>query len=149
LREAQRLVAQADPYAELACIIDLGETVDIHPLRKKEVAERVALCMDRLVYHQKVELFPQIVNSSVQGTEITLTFDQPLRSVSANELEVAGADGRFVNAEATVDGKVVTIKSPVSSPKKLRYAWKDDPQRANLYGTNGLPVAPFEMKIGD
>ena len=47
----------------------------------------------------------------------------------------------------TVDGKVVTIKSPVPSPKKLRYAWKDDPQRANLYGTNGLPVAPFEMTI--
>lgn len=147
LREAQRLVAQADPYAELACIIDLGETVDIHPLRKKEVAERVALCMDRLAYHQKVELFPKMVNTSVQGTDITLTFDQPLRSVSANELEVAGADGRFVNAEATVDGKVVTIKSPVSSPKKLRYAWKDDPQRANLYGTNGLPVAPFELPI--
>jgi sialate O-acetylesterase len=103
--------------------------------------------MDRLAYHQKVELFPQIVNSSVQGSEITLTFDQPLRSVSANELEVAGADGRFVNAEASVDGKVVTIKSPVSSPKKLRYAWKDDPQRANLYGTNELPVAPFEITI--
>ena len=141
--------SQADPYAELACIIDLGETVDIHPLRKKEVAERVGLCMDRLAYHQKVELSPQIVNSSVQGTDITLTFDQPLRPVSANELEVAGVDGRFVNAEATVDGKVVTIKSPVSSPTKLRYAWKDDPQRANIYGTNGLPVTPFEMKIGD
>ena len=83
----------------------------------------------------------------MQGTEITLTFDQTLRSVSANELEVAGADGRFVNAEATVDGKVVMIKSPVPSPKKLRYAWKDDPQRANLYGTNELPVAPFEITI--
>ena len=105
--------------------------------------------MDRLVYHQKVELFPQMVNAVVQGTDITLTFDQPLRSVSANELEVAGADGRFVNAEATVDGKVVTIKSPVSSPKKLRYAWKDDPQRANLYGLNGLPVAPFEITIAN
>ena len=149
MREAQRLVAQADPYAELACIIDLGETVDIHPLRKKEVAERVGLCMDRLAYHQKVELFPKMVNTSVQGTDITQTFDQSLRPVSANELEVAGVDGRFVNAEATVDGKVVTIKSPVSSPKKLRYAWKDDPQRANIYGTNGLPVTPFEMKIGD
>jgi sialate O-acetylesterase len=105
--------------------------------------------MDRLVYHQKVEFFPQIVNSSVQGTEITLTFDQPLRSVSAKELEVAGADGRFVNAETVVDGKVVTIKSPVPSPKKLRYAWKDDPQCANLYGLNSLPVAPFEMKIAN
>jgi sialate O-acetylesterase len=88
-----------------------------------------------------------MVNAVVQGTDITLTFDQSLRPVSANELEVAGVDGRFVNAEAIVDGKVVTIKSPVSSPTKLRYAWKDDPQRANLYGTNGLPVAPFETNL--
>ena len=48
LREAQRTAAKADPRAELAVINDLGETVDIHPLRKKEVAERVALCFDRL-----------------------------------------------------------------------------------------------------
>ncbi|MBP5445308.1 MAG: hypothetical protein J6Y28_03965, partial [Acholeplasmatales bacterium] len=39
LREAQRLAAESDARAELAVINDLGETVDIHPLRKKEVAE--------------------------------------------------------------------------------------------------------------
>ena len=43
----------------------------------------------------------------VKEGKVILTLDQPLRPVSANELEVAGADGRFVNAEATVDGKVV------------------------------------------
>ena len=50
LREQQRLTAAADPQAELACIIDLGETVDIHPLRKKEVAQRIGLCFDKLVF---------------------------------------------------------------------------------------------------
>ena len=49
LREAQRLTAKADERAELAVINDLGETVDIHPLRKKEVAERIGLCFDRLI----------------------------------------------------------------------------------------------------
>ena len=34
LREQQRLTAEADPQAELACIIDLGETVDIHAEKK-------------------------------------------------------------------------------------------------------------------
>ena len=43
LREAQRLTAKNDPRAELAVINDLGEPVDIHPLRKKEVAERIGL----------------------------------------------------------------------------------------------------------
>ena len=62
LREAQRTVAKADPRAELAVILDLGETVDIHPLRKKEVAERIGLCLDRLVFNNnKVKLSPEVI----------------------------------------------------------------------------------------
>ena len=144
LREAQRTVAENDPHAELACIIDLGETVDIHPLRKKEVAERVAQCMDRLVYQKKVNLSPRLISAVADGQEITLTFDQSLRSVDVQEIEVAGADGRFVNAEATAQGSVVTVKSPVSSPSRVRYGWKDNPLRANLFSQDGLPVSPFE-----
>ena len=50
LRDQQRLVAEGDRYAEAADIFDLGEENDIHPLRKKEVAERVGLCFDKLVF---------------------------------------------------------------------------------------------------
>ena len=41
LREQQRLAADRDPHAVAVDIFDLGEYNDIHPLRKKEVAERV------------------------------------------------------------------------------------------------------------
>lgn len=147
LREAQRMVANDDPNAELACIIDLGETVDIHPLRKKEVAERVGLCMDRLVYHKRVQLSPQPVSFTCDGAVVELTFDQPLRPCAVQELEIAGEDGRYVNVEATAKGNQVTLKSPVSSPKSIRYAWKDNPLRANLYSLGGLPATPFEMPL--
>ncbi len=49
LREQQRLVAEGDSCAEAADIFDLGEENDIHPLRKKEVAERIGLCFDKLI----------------------------------------------------------------------------------------------------
>ena len=58
VREAQRLVAKEDARAELAVTIDRGETVDIHPLRKKDVAERVALAFERLLWNPKVLLSP-------------------------------------------------------------------------------------------
>ena len=48
LRDQQRLVAEGDAYAEAADIFDLGEENDIHPLRKKEAAERIAQCFDKL-----------------------------------------------------------------------------------------------------
>ena len=50
LRDQQRIVAEGDPYAEPADIFDLGEENDIHPLRKKEAAEIVGQCFDKLVY---------------------------------------------------------------------------------------------------
>ena len=83
LREAQRTVAKADNYAELAVINDLGETVDIHPLRKKEVAERIGLCFDRLLYNNKVKLSPEVVASEIAEGKIVLTLDQPVATGDA------------------------------------------------------------------
>ena len=150
LREAQRTVAQQDPYAEMACLIDLGETVDIHPLRKKEAAERIGLCMDRLVYNKKVQLSPHPISAEAQGSEIVITFDQPLLSEGAGnipELEVAGSDGHFVNVDSSmVTGNKISLKSPISAPVKVRFAWKDSPH-ATLHNATGLPVTPFEILL--
>ena len=161
LREAQRLTVKADARAELAVINDLGETVDIHPLRKKEVAERVALCFDRLIYNNKVKLSPEVVSSEIQGDKIILTLDQPVLAGKLYTFEVAGTDGRFVNAEASGEGNRITILSPLVSfsdqgqsvalrtlsPQKLRYAWKDNPIRANVRSLSGLPMSSFEMNF--
>ena len=62
------------------------------------------------------------------------------------EVEVAGDDGRFVNTDAEAKGTQLTIKSPISAPVKIRYAWKDCPV-ATLYGKNGLPAVPFEYTL--
>ena len=150
LREAQRLTAKKMTNVELASAIDLGETVDIHPLRKKEVAERIGLCFDRLVYKdKKVRLMPEVVSTNVEGTTVTLTFDQPLRaSGELFEFEVAGSDGRFQNATARAEGNRIIITSPVSLPVRVRHAWKDNPARLNAYAETGLPVGAFELEVG-
>ena len=155
LREAQRTAAKADSYAELAVINDLGETVDIHPLRKKEVAERIGLCFDRLVFNdKKVSLYPEVRDSQcsmVNGQwSIILTLNQPIVSGTLYEFEVVGEDGKFVNAEATADGNRITILSPLSSsPQKVRYAWKDNPLKANVRSLTGLPMSSFELKVSE
>ena len=150
LREAQRLVAKADPYAELAVLNDLGETVDIHPLRKKEAAERIALCFDRLVYNNKVWLSPEVVEIEVKDGKVILTLDKPIQLGALNEFEIAGSDGRFVNVEATtVNGNQIELKSPINDPLKVRYAWKDNPLKANVRSLSGLPMSSFELNINN
>ena len=150
LREAQRTVAKADPYAELAVINDLGETVDIHPLRKKEVAERIGFCFDRLVYNNKVCLSPEVISAELNDGKIILTLDQPIQSGELYEFEVAGSDGKFMNASATANGNRITILPPPSTllpPRSIRYAWKDNPLKANVRSLSGLPMSSFELKL--
>ena len=148
LREAQRLVAKDDSYAELAVINDLGETVDIHPLRKKEVAERIGLCFDRLVYkNKKVKLSPEIVSIDVSGIAIQLTLDQPIQEGELYTFEVADEGNSIHNVSAVGKGNVITILNTPSAPRLIRYAWKDNPLQANVRSLSGLPMSSFELKI--
>lgn len=148
VREAQRLAAKRQPRAALACIIDLGETVDIHPLRKREVAQRIARCFDHIIWNDQVTLSPEVSNAQVNGNQVTLILDQPLQQEGQlYEFELAGADGHFVNAQATGKGTQIIIESSIDNPKRVRYAWKNNPLRANVFGQNGLPMSPFQMEV--
>jgi len=148
VREAQRAVASEDAYAELAVTIDLGETVDIHPLRKKDVAERVALAFEKLLWNKRVTLSPEVTKIAAENGSVVCTLSQPLsKDGPLYEFEVAGPDGKYVNAEAEGRGDRIVIRSPLANPVSIRYAWKNNPIRANVYGRNGLPMSPIELKI--
>ena len=154
LREAQRLTVKADARAELAVINDLGETVDIHPLRKKEVAERIGICFDRLVYNNKVNLAPEVTASEMKDNKIVLTLDQPVEAGEIYSFEVAARDGDcvFQNVKAHAEGNKITLTlpkdfHPLSKVYAVRYAWKDNPIMANVRSQAGLPMSSFEISI--
>ncbi len=154
LREAQRLTVKADAHAELAVINDLGETVDIHPLRKKEVAERIGICFDRLVYNNKVNLAPEVTASEMKDNKIVLTLDQPVEAGEIYSFEVAARDGDcvFQNVKAHAEGNKITLTlpkdfHPLSKVYAVRYAWKDNPIMANVRSQAGLPMSSFEISI--
>lgn len=148
VREAQRVVASEDAYAELAVTIDRGETVDIHPLRKKDVAERVALAFEKLLWNKRTTLSPEVTKIAVEDGIVVCTLSQPLlKNGPIYEFEVAGPDGKYVNAEAEGRGDRIVIRSPLADPVSIRYAWKNNPIRANVYGRNGLPMSPIELKM--
>jgi sialate O-acetylesterase len=56
---------------------------------------------------------------------------------------IAGEDGKFVWANATIKGDQVVVSSPsVTQPKAVRFGWADFPV-VNLYNKVGLPATPF------
>jgi sialate O-acetylesterase len=85
----------------------------------------------------------------VKGSQAVLSFDhadggllnkdgQPLTWFT-----VAGADGKFVPAEAVITNGAVMISSPeVARPVAVRFAWSEIAQ-PDLFNGAGLPAVPF------
>lgn len=144
LRESQRRAALSDPRAELAVAIDLGEANDIHPLRKRELAERVALAFEKLVFGKRVSLSPQPLSAeTASDSTIVVTFDQPVTATQG--FEITDATGPFRNVPCEADGSQVIIHGRGT---RLRYAWKNNPIEADCRAKGSLlPATPFEISV--
>jgi len=76
---------------------------------------------------------PSVVYSTPSGR-----LTQPLVGFA-----IAGADRKFVWAQAVIDGHKVVVSSPgVEKPVAVRYGWADYPV-VNLWNNDGLPASPF------
>jgi sialate O-acetylesterase len=142
----------AVPNTGMAVAIDLGEWNDIHPDRKKEVGERLALWARKVAYHENDIVYsgPLYQSSTLDGNKIILSFTNTGSGLVSNDGEplyyfaIAGEDKKFVWANAKIeDNKVIVWNDTTNNPKYVRYAWADNPDGANLYNKEGLPASPF------
>ena len=152
LREAQ-LLALSVPRTGMAVAIDVGEWNDLHPLDKKDVGDRLALLAEKIAYGEDsvVASGPIYQGATVEGNKIVVRFasvGSGLWVKGGGELQqfaIAGADKKYVWADAKIDGDHVVVSSDeISDPRYVRYAWADNPEGANLYNKEGLPASPFE-----
>jgi sialate O-acetylesterase len=148
LREAQTATL-AEPATGMAVIIDIGEAGDIHPKNKLDVGHRLALWALAKTYGQKGEYSGPLYDSmTVEGDRARVRFSHAdgLKTTDGGPVQgfaVAGADGKFVWATATIDKNDVVVRSDaVAKPVAVRYAWADNPA-TNLTNGAGLPASPF------
>lgn len=150
LREAEFMTLKSVPHTGMAVTIDVGDPNDLHPHRKREVGERLALWARGTIYKEPIEYSgPLYEGMKVVGTEARVQFTHVGLGLEAQgdaELRgfaIAGADGKFHWANARIDGDAVVVSSPeVANPVAVRYAWGDSPP-CNLFNKNGLPASPF------
>lgn len=149
LREAQTMTLSLKNTG-MATIIDIGEAKDIHPKNKQDVGKRLALNALAKDYGKNVVWSgPMYKSMRTSGDKITLRFSQIDGGLAAREGEtlkgfaIAGADKKFVWADAVIKGKKVVVSSPqVPKPVAVRYAWANNPV-CNLINEAGLPASPF------
>ena len=148
LREAQTKALKLDQVG-MAVTIDIGLADDIHPKNKQEVGRRLALVALAGSYGKNVSgSAPVFRNYRIKGDKMELDFGQKqdefqIKGTTLKGFTIAGPDRVFYPAEAMVqNGKIIVFSPEVSIPLAARYGWADNPD-CNLYGENGLSVAPF------
>lgn len=151
LREQQTRAA-AYPNTGMVITSDLVDTVsDIHPTKKKEVAERLANLALAETYGHKgiVWKSPTYKSMQVEKDKIRISFnDVGAGLMSAGGpptcFYIAGADGKYLPAMARIekDGTVLVWNKEVKEPKQVRFAFNNTDQ-PNLKSKEGLPVNLF------
>jgi sialate O-acetylesterase len=149
VREAQLQTVKEVPGTGLAVTIDVGDPGDLHPHRKAEVGERLAIWALGTTYKQPiVPSGPLYESMKIEGGAIRIQFKFVGGGLQAKGGElrgfaVAGADRKFHWATAQIEGNSVVVSSKdVNAPMAARYAWGDSPE-CNLYNADGLPASPF------
>ena len=148
VRDAQRR-AVALPNTAMAVAIDIGDADDIHPGNKQEVGRRLALAALARQYGRAEEYSgPLYREARFAGDEVEIRFDHAAGLTTAGGADVtgfalAGADRKFVWANARIEGERVIVRSDVvPAPQSVRYGWGNNPA-ANLTNRAGLPASPF------
>ena len=139
------------PNTAMAVAIDVGEWNDVHPDKKKQVGDRLALAAEKIVYGENIIYSGPVYHSQkIEGNKIIISFSNAGSGLTTNddealaEFAIAGADKKFVWANAKIDGdKIIVSNDEITDPKYVRYAWGDDPVNPNLINKEGLPAAPF------
>jgi sialate O-acetylesterase len=140
------------PNTGMIVTTDLADDVkDIHPRNKLDVGKRLAFVALNRTYRRKDIICsgPMYKKMKIQGNKAVLSFDDVDGGLVSKDgqpptwFTVAGADGKFVPAEAVITNGTVVVSSPdVAKPVAVRFAWSEVAQ-PNLFNQAGLPAVPF------
>ena len=149
LREQQAKAETMIDNARMAVLMDAGLEYGIHPRKKRQAGERLALLALSNTYEQKgLPDFATYKEVTFQNDTAVVSFDRSKEWVyfehgpKSQNFEIAGADKVFYPAEAWVlRNRVYVHSDKVKAPVAVRYAFRDWVEGDLMH--DGLPVSSF------
>lgn len=150
-RDIQRRIAATIPNSGMVVTSDQGDSLNVHPVHKKEIGRRFALQALHKVYGKDVVAdgpLPGVagwkgdfLEISFSGGNLTTSDSGPVR-----ELEIAGDDKVFQQATGIIEGNKIVIQNKNLNIKRIRYGWNPF-SHGNLANEEGLPASTFLISI--
>jgi sialate O-acetylesterase len=139
------------PHTGMAVTVDIGNRTNIHPKNKQDVGRRLGLWALSQTYGKKDVVYSGPLYKSMKASDqsIVVSFDHVGDGLVARDNKplshfmIAGKDGEFVEASATITGSTVVVQADsVKNPVAVRFGWHQEAE-PNLSNKNGLPASPF------
>ena len=150
LREQQLKAEEIISNSRMAVLMDAGLEYGIHPRKKRQAGERLALLALSNTYGVKgLPEFAKYKEVAFQNDTAVVSFDRSKEWVyfehgtTSKNFEVAGSDRVFYPATKvwTSRNKVYVLCDQVKQPVAVRYAFKDWVEGDLMH--DGLPVSSF------
>lgn len=149
IRAAQAAAVAQTPGTAIAIGINTNDGYNLHPPEKHVIGSRLALLARQTVYKEKiVGRGPVFLSAKPEASTLRVSFNTDGDGLASGDgpvdgFSIAGEDGVYRTAEATIDGDAVLLTAPgISAPLTVRYAWAGVPC-STLTNRSGLPAAPF------
>jgi sialate O-acetylesterase len=152
----QARAARQIKHAGMIVTTDLVDDLkDIHPRDKASVGHRLALLALDETYEKEVpSAGPAFERMNTVGNKAVLKFAHTHGGLVSKDgqpltwFAIAGADGKFVPAEARIvaKNKIEVSAAGVDQPVAVRFAW-DQLAQPNLCNGAGLPAEPFSTQF--
>lgn len=153
-RDTQRKLQFSIPNSGMAVSLDLGDSLDVHPKKKKELGERLALLALKHTYGKQLRADgPVPTTATVKKNNILITFKECNKLLTAGNLPLQGFElvtekgNHLIPLTSTIVNNQVWLTIPKKEKiKKIRYAWQPF-TRANLINEAGLPASTFSILL--
>lgn len=156
-RNSQRLLSHSVPDTYMVVSSDLGDSLDVHPVHKREIGRRLAL---QSLYHTYgmrhfTPSGPEPVKAVRHPGYIIITTTGGLGMHTSDGLpprtfEIAETDGLYRPATVEIinDNTIKVYNMDITNPRFVRYGWQPF-TRANLVNAEGLPASTFKIEADD
>ncbi|RDC57917.1 sialate O-acetylesterase [Pedobacter chinensis] len=141
------------PNLGMAVSYDLGDSLNVHPVNKKPIGNRLALIALHKTYGKKNEFSgPVPLSVKKEGHQLMISFshDKDLKTSDNKALtgfEMVNLQGERIEARGIIYKQKVYLNIPDGQIiKKILYAWQPF-TRANLVNGSGLPASTFSIAI--